>query len=60
MTVYRQSLLIRIPVFYSFHYAKDVMRVQQIRIIGALDENKPVSPNEWEQVKRGGNRSIKR
>lgn len=60
MTMYRQSLLIRIPVFYSFHYAKDVMRVQQIRNIGALDENKPVSPNEWEQVKRGGERSIQR
>jgi len=60
MTTYRQSLLIRIPVFYSFHYAKDVMRVQQIRNIGALDDNKPVSPNEWEQVKRGGNRSIQR
>ncbi len=60
MTVYRQSLLIRIPVFYSFQYAKDVVRVQQIRNIGALDENKPDSPNEWEQVKRGGNSSIKR
>jgi hypothetical protein len=52
--------MIRIPVFYSFHYAKDVMRVQQIRNIGALDDNKPVSSNEWEQVKRGGNRSIQR
>jgi len=60
MTSYRQSLMIRIPVFYSFHYAKDVMRVQQIRNIGALDENKPVSPNEWEQVKRGGNASVQR
>jgi hypothetical protein len=60
MTMNRQSLLIRIPVFYSFHYAKDVMRVQQIRNIGALDDNKPVSSNEWEQVKRSGERSIQR
>jgi hypothetical protein len=60
MTSFRQSLMIRIPVFYSFHYAKDVMRVQQVRNIGALDENKPVSPNEWEQVKRGGDSSIQR
>ena len=51
MTSFRQSLMIRIPVFYSFHYTRDVMRVQQIRNIGVLDDNKPVSPNQWEQVK---------
>lgn len=50
----------RIPVFFSFHYADDVMRVQQIRNIGALEGNEPVSPNDWEQVKRGGDSSIKR
>ena len=60
MTSFRQSLMIRIPVFYSFHYTRDVMRVQQIRNIGVLDDNKPVSPNQWEQVKRGGSRSIQR
>lgn len=47
-------------VFYSFHFDNDVMRVQQIRNIGALEENKPVSANEWEQVKRGGTRAIER
>lgn len=60
MTSFRQLLMIRIPVFYSFHYARDVMRVQQIRNIGVLDDNKPVSPNQWEQVKRGGSHSIQR
>ena len=50
----------RIPVFYSFHYANDVMRVQQIRNIGALEGNEPVSANDWEQVRRGGDTSIKR
>lgn len=49
----------KIPVFFSFHYANDVMRVQQIRNIGALEGNEPVSPNDWEQVKRGGDASIK-
>lgn len=48
------------PVFYSFHYGNDVMRVQQIRNIGALEGNEPVSVNAWEQVKRGGEASIKR
>ena len=46
-------------VFYGFHYENDVFRVQQIRNIGALEDNKPVSPNEWESVKRRGEASIK-
>lgn len=48
------------PVFYSFHYDNDVMRVQQIRNIGMLEGNNPVNPNDWETVKRGGEASIKR
>jgi hypothetical protein len=47
-------------IFYSFHYDNDVFRVQQIRNIGALEDNKPVSTNEWETVKKGGESSIKR
>ena len=47
-------------VFYSFHYDNDVFRVQQIRNIGALEANEPVSTNTWEQVKRGGDPAIKR
>lgn len=46
-------------IFYSFHYQNDVMRVQQIRNIGALEDNKPVAPNEWEQIKRQGDNAIK-
>jgi hypothetical protein len=48
------------PVFYSFHFDNDVFRVQQVRNIGALEDNKPVSPNEWEQVRRSGDEAIKR
>jgi len=48
------------PVFLSFHYENDVMRVQQIRNIGALEGNEPVSVNDWETVKKGGDASIKR
>ncbi len=47
-------------IFYSFHYDNDVFRVQQIRNIGALEDNKPVSANNWETVKRGGETSIKK
>lgn len=39
-------------IFYSFHYDNDVMRVQQIRNIGVLDGNEPVSSNKWEEIKR--------
>jgi len=46
-------------IFYSFHFANDVMRVQQIRNIGALEDNKPVSPNEWEEVRKRGDQAIK-
>ncbi|MBA3034945.1 MAG: TIR domain-containing protein [Desulfobacterium sp.] len=48
------------PVFFSFHFNNDVMRVQQVRNIGAIEGNTPVSPNDWEAVKRGGDPSIKR
>lgn len=50
----------RIPVFYSFHFDNDVMRVQQIRNIGILEGNSPASPNDWERLKRTGEAAVKR
>lgn len=50
----------REPVFYSFHYDNDVFRVQQIRNMGVVDGNEPVSPNDWEQVKRKGDAAVER
>ena len=47
-------------VFYSFHSKNDVMRVSQIRNIGALEDNKPVSDNDWEEVKRKGDDNVKK
>lgn len=47
-------------VFYSFHFENDVMRVQQIRNIGVIEEDKPVTPNRWEEIKRGGDSAIER
>lgn len=38
-------------VFYSFHFDNDVFRVQQIRNMGIIDGDQPVSPNTWEQLK---------
>ena len=45
-------------VFYSFHYDNDVNRVQMIRNMGALDGNEPATPNQWEQIKQGGEARI--
>lgn len=39
-------------VFYSFCFDDDVMRVQQIRNMGLVDGDEPVSPNEWERLQR--------
>lgn len=50
----------RKPVFYSFHFGSDVFRVQQIRNMGTLEGNEPVSANEWEEVKRRGDASIQK
>lgn len=50
----------REPVFYSFHYDNDVFRVQQIRYMGVVDGNEPVSPNDWEQVKRKGDAAVEK
>ncbi len=47
-------------VFYSFHYKPDVMRVSQVRRIGALVDNEPVRDNDWETVTSGKDPAIKK
>lgn len=47
-------------VFYSFHFDNDVMRVWQIRKMGAIEGNEPVAPNSWEQIKRSGEYAVKK
>lgn len=46
-------------VFYSFHYDNDNWRVATLRSIGAIEQNPIASSNKWEEVKRGGDKSIK-
>lgn len=48
----------KVPVFYSFHFDNDVMRVQQIRQMGMIDGDEPVSKNEWETVKKKGDAAV--
>lgn len=46
-------------VFYSFHFQPDNWRASQVRNVGVVEGNQPVSDNDWEAVKRGGDDSIK-
>uniref|UniRef100_A0A7C4CE08 Thoeris protein ThsB TIR-like domain-containing protein n=1 Tax=candidate division WOR-3 bacterium TaxID=2052148 RepID=A0A7C4CE08_UNCW3 len=45
-------------VFYSFHYEPDSWRAGQVRGMGVIEGNAPVSDNDWEAVTRGGDAAI--
>lgn len=44
--------------FYSFHFKPDSWRASQVRNIGVVDGNQPVSDNDWEDVQKGGDSAI--
>ena len=52
--------MLKRQVFYSFHFKNDVMRVQQVRNMGIIEGNEPTSPNNWEELKRKGKKSIEK
>lgn len=45
-------------VFYSFHYERDVYRVQLIRNIGSVEGQKLLNAQEWEAVRTRGTKAI--
>ena len=47
-------------VFYSFHYQPDSWRASEVRKIGMVEGNNPVSDNDWETITEGGDEAIKR
>jgi len=47
-------------VFYSFHYAVDAWRASQVRNMGVIEGSAPVSDNDWETVKKGGDAAIEK
>ena len=47
-------------VFYSFHYKPDNWRVAKVRNIGAIEDNKPASDNDWEEVTGKGDKAIQK
>ena len=47
-------------VFFSFHYERDAWRAAQVWNMGVVEGNRPVTPQQWEEIKRGGQAAIKR
>jgi len=47
-------------VFFSFHYDPDNWRASQVRMMGAIEGNPPVSDNDWETITRGGAPNIEK
>lgn len=47
-------------VFYSFHYGPDNWRASMVRGIGVIEGNRPATDNDWEQIKKGGDQTIKK
>lgn len=45
-------------VFYSFHYDRDVNRVQMVRNINALEGQRLLNAQEWEAVKSRGQQAV--
>ena len=46
--------------FYSFHYKPDNWRASQVRNIGVVEGNSPVSDNDWEEITLGGDTAIEK
>ncbi len=47
-------------VFFSFHFANDYWRTQQVRNINALEGQSLCTPNQWEEVKRNGDAAVEK
>jgi MTH538 TIR-like domain (DUF1863) len=47
-------------VFFSFHYEPDNWRAAQVRTMGVIEGDSPVSDNAWEQVTNGGGAAIEK
>lgn len=46
-------------VFYSFHFDNDNWRAGQVRNIGAVEGDKQVNGNKWEDIKSSSETKIK-
>lgn len=46
--------------FFSFHYIPDNWRASQVRSMGLIEGDSPVSDNDWETVTKGGDAAIEK
>jgi len=44
--------------FFSFHFKPDNSRASQVRNMGVLEGNQPVSDNDWETITKKGPKAI--
>ncbi|MGA2285017.1 MAG: TIR domain-containing protein [Dehalococcoidia bacterium] len=44
--------------FFSFHYKPDNWRASQVRNIGVVEGNQPISDNDWETITKRGDDAI--
>ena len=51
--------MVKRRTFFSFHYMPDNWRASQVRNMGVVEGNEPVSDNDWEEVTEGGDDAIK-
>ncbi len=56
----RKVLIVARKVFYSFHYDKDVHRVQQVLNMGVIQDAPPLDHSEWEKLQKVGEGAIKK
>lgn len=47
-------------VFYSFHYSRDVHRVQLVKNIKALEGQPILNSQQWETVRQGGTTAVQK
>ena len=52
--------MVKRRTFFSFHYKPDNWRAGQVRNMGVVEGNEPVSDNDWETVTKGGDAAIRR
>lgn len=45
-------------VFYSFYFKQDSHRVSQVKQMGVIEGQPILSSNQWEEVKKGGDKAI--
>lgn len=50
--------MVKRRTFFSFHYKPDNWRAGQVRNMGVVEGNEPVSDNDWEEVTGGGDDAI--